>query len=240
MKPVVPEEAITCHHGSMSREERFSAEQRLKAGKLRALVATASLELGLDIGAVDLVCQLGALRSIGTFLQRAGRARHTVDGIPRVRLFPLRCDELIDQIALLRAFAADELDLLRVPTGALDILAQQIVASVASEEGKTAERKTAEGKTAGVHEGWDELDLFRMLRSAYPYRGLRWTTYQQLLAMLSEGFAYPNRGAGRQTAYLYRYRAVRRLRARRGARLVAIMNGGAIGDQGEYRVLRED
>ncbi len=128
------EENVAAHHGSLAKELRLDAEQRLKQGKLRALVATASLELGIDIGDVELVCQLGSPRSISTFLQRVGRANHSVGGVPKGRLFPLSRDELIECTALLAAVRAGELDRLSIPEHPLDVLAQQIVAEVAARE----------------------------------------------------------------------------------------------------------
>ena len=129
------EQNVTSHHGSLSRERRLAAEQRLKAGDLKALVATASLELGIDIGDVDLVCQLGSTRSISTFLQRTGRSGHAVHGTPKGRLFPLTRDELIECAAILEALRRGELDRLQVPPHPLDVLAQQVVAMVAAETG---------------------------------------------------------------------------------------------------------
>ncbi len=136
----------------LAREQRLAAEQRLKRGELRALVATASLELGIDIGDVDLVCQLASPRSIATFLQRAGRANHAVDGMPKARLFPTSRDDLVECAALLDAVRRGELDTLHVEKNALDVLAQQIVAEVACRE-------------------WREDELFALVARAYPYRG---------------------------------------------------------------------
>lgn len=211
------EQNVTSHHGSLAREQRLAAEQRLKAGELRALVATASLELGIDIGDVDLVCQLGSTRSIATFLQRAGRAGHAVDGIPKARLFPLSRDELVECAALLDAIRRGELDRLRVPSQPLDVLAQQIVAMVACEE-------------------WGEDDLFACVRRAWPYRGLKRTDFDAVVRMLTEGYSSRR---GQRGAYLHRDAVHARLRPRRGARLTAVTCGGAIPDNADYEVRQE-
>src|SRR6266566_4353050 len=160
---------VTSHHGSLSREKRLEAEERLKRGELQALVATASLELGIDIGSVDLVIQVGSTRSIGTLLQRVGRAGHRLGAIPKGRLFPLSRDELIECAAMLRATREGRLDKLIIPNKPLDILAQQIVAAAAGEE-------------------WDENDLFERVRSAYPYRDLSRAEFDDVVQMLAEGF----------------------------------------------------
>src|SRR5690606_5734216 len=154
----IGEEHVTSHHGSLSRQHRLDAEQRLKAGTLRALVATSSLELGIDIGDVDLVCQLGSPRAIGALLQRVGRAGHAVDAIPKGRLFPLSRDDLLECIALLDCVRRGELDRLWVPDKPLDVLAQQIVAEVAGRE-------------------WGETELFETLKAAWPYRDLTLEEY---------------------------------------------------------------
>ncbi len=208
---------VTSHHGSLSKEQRLDAEQRLKNGKLRALVATASLELGIDIGDVDLVCQLGSPRSIATFLQRVGRANHAVGGVPKGRLFPLSRDELVECTALIDAVRRGELDHLTIPDKPLDVLAQQIVAEVAARE-------------------WGEDELFDLVRRAYPYRSLTRAEFDAVVKMLSEGLSTRR---GRQSAYLHRDAVNRRLRARRGARLVALTNGGAIPDNADFQVILE-
>jgi len=210
-------EHVASHHGSMSRDRRLDAEQRLKAGSLKALVATASLELGIDIGAVDLVCQLGSTRSIATLLQRVGRAGHRLQAIPKGRLFPLSRDELIECAALVRAVREGTLDRLIIPEQPLDILAQQIVAAVAAEE-------------------WDEDALFALVRGSYPYRALTRKAFDDVVHMLAEGFTTRR---GRRGAYLHRDGVNGRLRARRGARLAALTSGGAIPDVGDYRVILE-
>ena len=211
------EEHVTSHHGSLSRERRLAAEQRLKAGELKALVATASLELGIDIGDVDLVCQLGSTRSISTFLQRAGRSGHAVHGIPKGRLFPLTRDELVECAAILDAVQRGELDTLHVPVAPLDVLAQQAVAMVAVED-------------------WSEDALLSTVRRAWPYRDLARERWRELLAMLAGGFATRR---GRRSAYLHRDVVNRALRARRGARLTAMTSGGAIPDNADYDVVLE-
>ncbi len=213
----VGEENVAAHHGSLSRERRFSAEQRLKAGQLKAMVATASLELGIDIGDVDLVCQLGACRSIATFLQRAGRANHSVSGKPKARLFPLSRDELVESVALLDAVRRDELDHLIMPEQPLDVLAQQIVAEVAARE-------------------WNEDALFLLVRSAYPYRRLPRAQFDKTLQLLAEGYGT---GRGSQRQYIHRDAVNKQLRGRRGARLTAIMSGGTIPDNADYQVVME-
>ena len=210
------EEAVTSHHGSLSREHRLDAEQRLRAGGLRALVATASLELGIDIGDIDLVCQLGSPRAIAAFLQRVGRAGHAVGATPKGRLFPLSRDDLCECTALLDAVARDELDEIHIPPGALDVLAQQIVAEVAG----AGERREAE--------------LLSCFRRAAPYRDLSEAQFEAVLTMLAEGFTTRR---GRRGAHLHWDRVNRRLRPRRAARLVALTNGGVIPDQFDYDVV---
>ncbi|MGH8021171.1 MAG: DEAD/DEAH box helicase, partial [Opitutaceae bacterium] len=199
---------VMSHHGSLSKELRLEAENRLKRGELRALVATASLELGIDIGSVDLVCQIGATHSIAAFLQRAGRAEHRRGGLPKGRLFPLSRDELVESVALLRAIRAGELDALEMPQKPLDLLAQQIVACAASEE-------------------WEEQRLFELMQSAWPYRDLTRAEFDAVLRMLAEGFSTRR---GRRGALIHHDAVNHRVRARRGARLVALTSGGAIPD----------
>jgi ATP-dependent Lhr-like helicase len=208
---------VTSHHGSLSAKLRLEAEDRLKRGELKALVATASLELGIDIGSVELVCQLGSTRSIATLLQRVGRARHQRGGLPKGRLFPLSRDELLECVALLRSLRDGELDRLEIPAKPLDVLAQQIVACAAGED-------------------WDEQQLFELMRSAWPYRDLTRTEFDDVLRMLAEGFS-TNRG--RRGALLHHDAINHRVRARRGARLVALTSGGAIPDTADYRVVVE-
>jgi len=211
------DDVVTSHHGSLSREQRLSSESRLKAGQLKALVATASLELGIDIGDVDLVVQLGSTRSIATFLQRVGRSGHAVTGLPKGRIFPLSRDELVECAALLDAVRRGELDRLHIPPKPLDILAQQIVAEVAGRE-------------------WQEENLYQWARNAYPYRDLSREEFQAVIQMVAEGFSTRR---GRRSAYLHRDAVNHRLRARRGARLSSITSGGAIPDTADYQVLLE-
>ncbi len=213
----VGEENVTSHHGSLSRERRLDAEQRLKAGRLRALVATASLELGIDIGAVNLVCQLGSTRSIATLLQRVGRSGHSVGGFPKGRVFPLSRDELVECAALIDAVRRGELDHLVIPQKPLDILAQQIVATVANEE-------------------WTEEGLYNLVRKAYPYRNLSREEFDDVVRMLAEGYSTRR---GRRNAYLHHDAVNHRLRARRGARLSALTSGGAIPDTADYDVIQD-
>jgi ATP-dependent Lhr-like helicase len=213
----IGEEHVTSHHGSLSREQRLSAEHRLKTGRLKALVATASLELGIDIGDVDLVCQLGTTGSIATFLQRVGRSGHFAGGLPKGRLFPASRDDLIECIAMLDAIRRGELDRLVMPEKPLDVLAQQIVAMVACED-------------------FGEDELYRVVRQAYPYRDLSRQEFDEVVRMLAEGFTTRR---GPRGAYLHRDGIHKRLRARKGARLTAMTCGGAIPDNAEYRVILE-
>ncbi|NQD91415.1 DEAD/DEAH box helicase [Pseudomonas sp. CrR25] len=209
--------AVAAHHGSLAKELRLDAEQRLKRGELKVLVATASLELGIDIGDVELVCQLGSPRSIAAFLQRVGRSGHSVGGTPKGRLFPQSRDELVECAALLDCVRRDELDALIIPHAPLDVLAQQIVAEVACRE-------------------WREDDLYQLLTRAAPYVGLPRATFDALLKMLAEGYS-GRRGV--RAAYLHRDAVNRRLRGRRAARLTALTSGGTIPDTGDYAVLLE-
>ena len=211
------EEAVAAHHGSLAKEQRLDAEQRLKHGKLKALVATASLELGIDIGDVDLVCQIGSPRSIANFLQRVGRSGHAVDGTPKGRLFPLSRDELVECTALIDSVNRGELDRLTIPEKPLDVLAQQIVAELAARE-------------------YSEDDLFALLRRAWPYRALSREDFNAVVTMLAEGFTTRR---GRRGALIHHDAVNRMLRARRGARLTAITSGGAIPDNADYKVLLE-
>ena len=210
-------EAVVAHHGSMSRETRHLAEERLKSGEAKVCVATASLELGIDVGAVDLVCQVGSPRSIGLLLQRVGRSGHSLGAMPKGRLFPLTRDELLECIALLRGIRGGNLDTLAIPPWPLDVLSQQIVAACAGED-------------------WEEDALYDFCRRAYPYRDLPREKFDQVVTMLSEGVA-PREG--RSTAYLHRDGVNRVLKARRNARLAAITSGGAIPDNADYDVIAE-
>jgi ATP-dependent Lhr-like helicase len=214
---ILGEDAVASHHGSLSRQRRLAVEGKLKAGEIRALVATASLELGIDIGSVDLVCQIGSPRSIAVALQRAGRAGHWRGAIPKCRFFATTRDELIECAALVRAIRRGELDRIQIPESPLDILAQQIVAACAAED-------------------WQEDDLFALIRRAYPYRNLTRPQFDEILEMLSSGIAARR---GRYGAYLHRDQVNGRLRGRRGARLAAITSGGAIPDNALYTVIAE-
>src|SRR5438874_134903 len=208
-------EAVTSHHGSLSAKLRLDAEDRLKRGDLKTLVATASLELGIDIGSVDLVCQLGATRSIASLLQRVGRAEHKHGGLPKGRIFPLSRDELLECAALLHCVRRGELDRLVIPEKPLDVLAQQIVAGASAED-------------------WDENDFFDLVCSAWPYRHLTREEFDSVVEMLAEGFSTKR---GRRSALIHHDAVNHRLRGRRGARLVALTSGGAIPDNADYRVV---
>lgn len=209
--------AVLPHHGSLSRALRLDAEQRLKNGELKAVVATASLELGIDIGTIDLVCQIGSTRSIAVALQRAGRAGHWVGALPKAHFFPTTRDELIECAALVRAIRKGELDRLEIPPAPLDILAQQLVAACAAEE-------------------WSEDDLYALVRRAAPYRDLPRSDFEAVIEMLSEGISTSR---GRSSAYLHRDQVNGKVRGRRNARLAAITSGGAIPDTAQYQVIAE-
>jgi ATP-dependent Lhr-like helicase len=206
---------VTSHHGSLAREQRLNAEQKLKRGELKALVATASLELGIDIGYVDLVCQIATPHSISALLQRVGRAGHMVGGLPKGRLFPVSRDDLVECVALLDAIRRHELDRLRIPLQPLDVLAQQIAAEVACGER-------------------DEDELYESMRGAWPYRDLSRAHYDAVLGMLAEGFSTRR---GRRQAILHRDAINQKLRPRPGLRLAAITCGGTIPDTADYNVV---
>src|SRR5271166_2120131 len=208
------EQAVTAHHGSLAKEQRLAAEQRLKRGELKALVATASLELGIDIGDVDLVCQLGSPRSIASFLQRVGRSGHAVGGMPKGYLFPLSRDDLVECAALLDSVRRGELDRLSIPHQPLDVLAQQIVAEVAAHD-------------------WAEAALYDRLRRAWPYRTLARDDFTTVVRMLAEGFATSR---GRRGTLIHHDAINHMLRGRRGARLTALTSGGTIPDTADYQV----
>jgi ATP-dependent Lhr-like helicase len=222
-------DAVTSHHGSLSAKLRLDAEDRLKRGELKALVATASLELGIDIGSVDLVCQLATTRSIATLLQRVGRAEHKParnaspgdadgrGGLPKGRIFPLSRDELVECAALLRSVRRGELDRLLIPEKPRDVLAQQIVAASSAED-------------------WDENKLFELVRAAWPYRNLTRGEFDSVVKMLAEGFSTKR---GRRSALIHHDAINHRIRGRRGARLTALTSGGAIPDNADYRVILE-
>src|SRR5947199_4078715 len=210
-------DAVTSHHGSLSAKLRLDAEDRLKRGELKALVATASLELGIDIGSVDLVCQLGTTRSIATLLQRVGRAEHKRGGLPKGRVFPLSRDELIECAVLLHCVHRGELDRLSIPEKPLDVLAQQIVAAASTED-------------------WNEIEFFELVRAAWPYRNLTREEFDSVVKMLAEGFSTKR---GRRAALIHHDAVNHRLRGRRGSRLVALTSGGALPDNADYRVILE-
>jgi len=211
------EEIVAAHHGSLSRKLRLTAEKKLKEGQVRVLVATASLELGIDVGTVDLVVQINSCRAIAVALQRVGRSGHWRGAVPKGRFFVTTRDDLMECAALVRAIKLGDLDRLMIPESPLDVLAQQIVAACAAEE-------------------WDEDEMFALVRRAYPYRGLKRETFDSILEMLSEGIAARR---GRYGAYVHRDRVNGKLRARRGARLAAITSGGAIPDNSLYTVVAQ-
>jgi ATP-dependent helicase Lhr and Lhr-like helicase len=211
------DDAVTAHHGSLSKENRLDAESRLKNGQLKALVATASLELGIDIGHVDLVCQIGSPHRIATLLQRVGRSGHTVSGLPKGRVFPVSRDDLVECAALLRAVKRGELDRILTHDAPLDVLAQQIVAESSCDE-------------------YGEDELFEMVRRAWPYRALERKDFDAVVSMVSDGFATRR---GRRAALVHRDEVNAKLRGRRGARMLSITSGGAIPEVADYRVVLE-
>jgi ATP-dependent Lhr-like helicase len=211
------DEVVAAHHGSLSKERRYRVESRLRAGDLRALVATASLELGIDIGPVELVCQIGSPRSIATFLQRVGRSNHSRHGTPKGRIFPMTRDELVECTALLIAVRAGRLDAIVPARLPLDIAAQQVVAEVA----------------AG---GWRTADLYQLLRRAAPYQDLTEEQFDEVMELVTEGI---QTGRGKRGAYLHHDQINGEVRARKGARLAAVTSGGAIPETGDYRVVAE-
>ena len=215
LEPTLGPDCVAAHHGSLSRELRLDAEQRLKNGEIRILVATASLELGIDIGNVDLVCQIASTRAVAVAMQRVGRAGHWRGAVPKGRLFASTRDDLLEQVALVRKMRAGELDQLEIPTQPTDVLMQQIVACVAAEP-------------------WDETDLFNVLRRAYPYRNLTRALFDDVIKLLSEGI---ESSRGRYGAYLLRDGVHGQLHPRRGSRSIAISNGGAIPDTALFSVI---
>ena len=253
----IGEENVAAHHGSLSRKLRLAAEKKLKEGQVRVLVATASLELGIDVGTVDLAVQINSPRSIAVALQRVGRSGHWRGAVPKGRFFATTRDDLMECAALVRAIKQGDLDRLMIPDSPLDVLAQQIVAACAAGQNSTGfsggrqaghdgpstssgQALATAGDSAGVTsaptDGWDEDELFALVRRAYPYRGLKRETFDSILEMLSEGIAARR---GRYGAYLHRDRVNGKLRARRGARLAAITSGGAIPDNPLYTVVAE-
>jgi ATP-dependent Lhr-like helicase len=213
----IGEGLVAAHHGSMSRELRLKAEDALKEGRLKVMCATASLELGLDIGSIDLVCQLGTPRSIAVMLQRLGRAGHRLTAVSKGILFALNRDELVECTSLLRAIKEGRLDAVRMPDCPLDVLSQQLVAEVAAQE-------------------WNEDALYKLVAAATPYRSLTRAQYEQVLNLISEGVATSR---GRSRVHLHRDRVNGQLRARKGAKLAALQNGGAIPDTFNYAVIAE-
>ncbi len=245
------EDNVAAHHGSLSRKLRLTAEKKLKEGQVKVLVATASLELGIDIGTVDLVVQISSPRAIAVALQRVGRSGHWRGAVPKGRFFATTRDDLLECASLVRAIRHGELDRLMIPESPLDILAQQIVASCAAGAQANVElrstgqslRLPSEQAWAAVATqseegtgGWDENELFALLKRAYPYRNLSCETYGAILEMLSEGIAARR---GRYGAYIHHDRVNRKVRPRRGARLAAITSGGAIPDTALYTVVAE-
>ncbi len=210
-------ENVAAHHGSLSKDRRARVELRLREGSLKVLVATASLELGIDIGPVELVCQIGSPRSIATFLQRVGRAGHSRFATPVGKLYPLTRDELVESAALLMAVRGGRLDALQLPLAPLDILAQQIVAECAAEE-------------------WEDAALFELVRGAAPYADLSRQSFDEVLELVSQGI---DTGRGKRAHFVYRDRVGGRAKGRRGARLAALTSGGAIPDNADYRVIAE-
>ncbi|MGH9113449.1 MAG: DEAD/DEAH box helicase, partial [Acidimicrobiales bacterium] len=211
------DDVVAAHHGSLSKERRYRVETRLRAGELRALVATASLELGIDIGPVELVCQIGSPRSIATFLQRVGRSNHSRGGTPKGRLFPLTRDELVECAALMAAVRAGRLDVIHLARLPLDIAAQQIVAEVAAKE-------------------WRTDELFDLVRRAAHYNELSRAQFDDVVDLVARGIAT---GRGRRGAYVHNDTVNGELRPRRGAQLAAVTSGGAIPETGDYRVVAE-
>lgn len=213
------DEHVASHHGSLSKDIRHDAERRLKEGKLKAIVATASLELGIDVGYIDLVCQIGSPRSIATFLQRVGRAGHHLKAVPKGRLFALTRDELLECHALIMAVRRGQLDVLEMPHKPNDIMAQQIIAACVDDE-------------------WQEDDLFGLLRRAYPAATMTKKQFHDIVSMLVEGFVRQT-GGGKRHSYLKRDALSGKIKARQGARLAMATSGGAIPDMADYRVVTE-
>ena len=211
------EDQVASHHGSLSRKLRLAAEERLKTGQIKVMVATASLELGIDIGFIDVVCQIGSPRAIATCLQRVGRAGHWVGAIPKGRVFCMTRDELVECAAVVRAIRQGQLESIEIPSAPLDILIQHVIAEVAAQE-------------------WDVRALFDVCRSAYPYREITWETFESLVQLIAEGFVP---GRRRLYAFLSYDRREGRLRPRRGGRLAALTSGGAIPETATYSVVAE-
>ena len=214
-------ENVAAHHGSLSRALRHEAERKLKAGEIRLLVATASLELGIDIGAIDLVCQINSPRAIAPAMQRVGRAGHWRGATPKGRFFVTTRDDLLETAALVQAMRAGVLDRLVIPPEPLDVLMQQMIAACAAQP---------------LDDPWEEDALFALARRAYPYRALTRATFEELLCLVSEGIASSR---GTWGAYLLRDRVHGVLQARRGARLAALSNGGTIPDTAIFQVIAQ-
>jgi ATP-dependent helicase Lhr and Lhr-like helicase len=212
------EQSVVAHHGSLSRKTRLAAEERLKHAEVKVCVATASLELGIDVGAIELACQIGSPRSISVLLQRVGRSGHWLGGVPKGRLFPLTRDELIECAALLRAVRRDELECVTIPSWPLDILSQQIIAMCSAED-------------------WQVEELYRTVRAAYPYRDLPRSRFDDVIRMLSDGVS--TRLGRMRSAHLHHDRVNGVLRGRRGARIAAVTSGGAIPDNADFRVVQD-
>jgi ATP-dependent Lhr-like helicase len=225
------EDKVGAHHGSLSRKTRLAVEENLKSGRYPVVVATASLELGIDIGHVDVVCHIGAPRNIAVLLQRVGRSGHWLGAVPKGVIYPMTRDDLLQSAAAIRALRRGELDELTVVKQPRDILAQQMVATVASEELTT---KSTKGTKRNEEEGISEESLWRLMRGAYPYENLAREEFEQVLEMLSEGVETRR---SRRSAHIHRDRINGMLRPRRGARLTAITNGGAIPDTADYSVI---
>ena len=209
---------VAAHHGSLSKEARQDAEHRLREGQLKVIVATASLELGIDIGHVDLVCQISSPHRIATFLQRVGRSGHSIHGTPKGRLFPLTRDDLVECSAILRSVHDGELDRIHVPDQPVDVLAQQIVAE------------------AGAQDEWDEDALFALCKGAYPYRDLKKARFMEVVDMLAHGYATRR---GRRAALIHHDSLDHKIRGRKGSRMSAILNGGAIPEVFDFKVVLE-
>jgi ATP-dependent Lhr-like helicase len=237
------EDNVAAHHGSLSRKLRLEAERKLKEGQIKVLVATASLELGIDVGTVDLVCHISSPRSIAVALQRVGRSGHWRGAVPKGRFFVTTRDDLAECAVLVRAIRSGELDRLIFPEASLDVLAQQIVACCASVGSAAASKSNDDARSAShekekekENEGWDEDELFALVKRAYPYRNLTRKSFDEVVTMLSEGIASQR---GRYGAYVHHDKVNRKLRARRGARLAAITSGGAIPDNALFSVVAE-
>jgi ATP-dependent Lhr-like helicase len=232
----IGEENVAAHHGSLSRKLRLAAEKKLKDGKVRVLVATASLELGIDVGTVDLAVQINSPRAIAVALQRVGRSGHWRGAVPKGRFFATTRDDLMEVAALVRAIKHGDLDRLIIPEAPLDVLAQQIVATCASGSAETSRAGVTAPDDRSPDDGWGEDEMFALAKKAYPYRNLKRETFDSILDMLSEGIAARR---GRYGAYVHRDRVNGKLRARRGARLAAITSGGAIPDNSLYTVVAQ-